>query len=700
MGAPKGRGALCVLTGTISLAILLGLWGCPDPAIVLGQIRDAQAGAVEHTVTYDGNGATAGSAPIDGTGYVRGDTVTVMGNTGNLAWYGRAYAGWNTGADGSGTTYTQGQTFTMGTADVTLYALWTILPTYTVTYDANGAASGSVPIDTTNYLEGRLVSVAGNSGNLANPPWGFDGWNTKADSTGTLYTQGQSFPMGNSSVTLYATWVTAFTVTYDANGATTGDVPVDATCYPQGHSVTVAGNTGSLARTDYAFGGWNTQADGNGTTCTEGQTRTMGTSNLTLYAKWIPECTVTYNANGATSGSAPVDPAIYFPGDWPIVWGNYGGLVKAGYAYTGWSRFPDGSGTRYVEGDRFAIASDVTLYARWVPAIWRVAGTIGTSGYSGDGGPATSALLNNPCGVAVDTEGNLYIADAQNYRIRMVSPGGTITTVAGTGVAGYSGDNGPATSARLSFPCAVAVDADGILYIADGQRIRTISGGTITTVAGTGVAGYSGDDGPATSAQLFNPTGVAVDTAGNLYIADSNNYRVRKVSELGTITTAAGTGTVGYSGDDGPATSAQINYPVGVAVDAAGSLYIAELYNHVIRKVSSGGTITTVAGTGVAGYSGDNGPAASAKLDKPSDVAVDMAGNLYIADYQNYRVRKVSAAGMITTVTGSGAPGFVGDNEPATSAALGYVSGLAVDSKGHLYLADQWFNTIREATLP
>jgi len=529
---------------------------------------------------------------------------------------------------------------------------------------------------------------------------GFDGWNTKADGTGMLYTQGQSFPMGNSSVTLYATWVTACTVTYDANGAATGDVPVDATRYPQGHSVSVPGNTGSLARTDYVFGGWNTQADGNGTTYTEGQTCTMGTSNLTLYVMWIPECTVTYDANGATSGSVPVDPAIYFPGDWPIVWGNYGGLAKAGYAYTGWSRFADGSGTRYVEGDRFAITSDVTLYARWVPAIWRVAGTIGASGYSGDGGPATSALLYNPCGVAVDTEGNLYIADAQNYRIRMVSPGGTITTVAGTGVAGYSGDNGPATSAGLSFPCAVAVDADGKLSIADGQRIRTISGGTITTVAGTGAAGYSGDDGPATSAQLYNPTGVAVDTAGNLYIADSNNYRVRMVSVLGTITTVAGTGTAGYSGDDGPATSAQINYPVGVAVDAAGNLYVAELYNHVIRKVSSGGTITTVAGTGVAGYSGDNGPAASAKLNKPSDVAVDTAGNLYIADYENYRIRKVSAAGTITTVAGSGSPGFVGDNGPATSAALGHVSGVAVDSTGHLYLADQWFNTIREATLP
>jgi sugar lactone lactonase YvrE len=282
----------------------------------------------------------------------------------------------------------------------------------------------------------------------------------------------------------------------------------------------------------------------------------------------------------------------------------------------------------------------------------------------------------------------------------MVSPGGTITTVAGTGVAGYSGDNGPATSAQLSFPCAVAVDTGGNLYVADGQRIRMISGGTITTVAGTGVSGYSGDDGPATSARLFNPTGVAVDTAGNLFIADANNYRVRKVSALGTITTVAGTGTVGYSGDNGPATSAQINYPVGVAVDAAGNLYIAELYNHVIRKVSASGTITTVAGTGVAGYSGENGPAASAQLNKPSDVAVDTAGNLYIADYQNYRVRKVSAAGTITTVAGSGSPGFVGDNGPATSAALGYVSGLAVDGTGHLYFTDQWFNTVREVTLP
>jgi sugar lactone lactonase YvrE len=276
--------------------------------------------------------------------------------------------------------------------------------------------------------------------------------------------------------------------------------------------------------------------------------------------------------------------------------------------------------------------------------ITTVAGN-GTPGFSGDGGPATNARLAYPTGVAVDAAGNLYIADRLNSRVRKVSTSGTITTVAGDGSAGFSGDGGPATNAQLAGPYGVAVDAAGNLYIADFQnsRVRKVStSGTITTVAGDGSFGFSGDGGPATNAQLAGPNGVAVDAAGNLYIADINNHRVRKVSTSGTITTVAGNGTPGFSGDGGPATNARLRPPTGVAVDAAGNLYIADIFNQRVRKVSTSGTITTVAGTGIYGFSGDGGPATNARLAYPSGVAVDAAGNLYIADQNNHRVRKVA----------------------------------------------------------
>jgi sugar lactone lactonase YvrE len=294
---------------------------------------------------------------------------------------------------------------------------------------------------------------------------------------------------------------------------------------------------------------------------------------------------------------------------------------------------------------------------------------IGTRGFSGDGGLATEAQLSEPAGVAVDAAGNLYIADLGNNRVRRVDrSSGTISTVAGIGTAGFSGDGGLAIAAQISEPAGVAVDAAGILYIADlgNNRVRRVdrSSGTITTVAGTGTAGFSGDGGLATEAQLDYPAGVAVDAADNLYIADNDNDRVRRVDlSSGTITTVAGTGTQGFSGGDGGlATEAQLYYPAGVAVDAADNLYIADSGNHRVCRVDlSSGTITTVAGTGTAGFSGDDGPAIIARLDHPRDVAVDAAGNLYIAEVGDRdevgdaRVRRVDlSTGIITTVAGTG----------------------------------------------
>jgi uncharacterized protein (TIGR03437 family) len=332
--------------------------------------------------------------------------------------------------------------------------------------------------------------------------------------------------------------------------------------------------------------------------------------------------------------------------------------------------------------------------------IGTVAGS-GIGGFNGDGGPATGAELYYPNGIAVDAAGNLFIGDFENNRVRKVTPAGIISTVAGNGTHGFSGDGGPATSAELYTPSGVAVDAAGNLFIADTNncRIRKVTPeGTISTVAGNGTRGYSGDFGPATSAELHFPSGVAVDGAGNLFIGDTNNSRIRKVTPQGTISTVAGSGTAGFKGDGGPATLAELYAPNGVAVDDTGDLFIADTTNSRIRIVTPAGTISTVAGNGSYAFNGDGGPATSAALFSPRWVAVDGLGNLYIADTNNSRIRVVTPAGIIDTVAGDGIAGFSGDGGPAAMAELSAPSGVAVDGAGDLFIADEANNRVRELT--
>jgi uncharacterized protein (TIGR03437 family) len=440
----------------------------------------------------------------------------------------------------------------------------------------------------------------------------------------------------------------------------------------------------------------------------------------------------------------------------------------------------------------FADQNDVLRVDATTGMLSLVAGN-GTAGYSGDDGLAVDAQLNLELnivgggGLALDTAGNLYIADTGNQCIRKVT-NGVITTVAGTGTSGFSGDNGPATSAKLSGPAGVGLDSAQNLYIADtgNRRIRKVSNGIVTTVAGGGTG--TGDNGPAASASLFYPEGVAFDQAGNMYIADFGASRIRKVSN-GVITTVAGNGTLGFSGDNGPAVGAGLNEPEGVAVDAAGNIYIADYFNNRVRKVSNGvittvtasvslpagvaadaagnvyiadrgngrirgivndelstlagggsfigeggpatsaqfhfsiasltadsggnlyisdtgnnlvhevlgGTIAVLAGAGTPGFSGDYGPAIDAQLSSNDGIAVDSAGGLYVSDSGNNRVRKVSG-GIITTVAGTGTPGFSGDGGLAVNAQLQGPSAVAVDNAGNLYIADSGNSRIRKVS--
>ncbi|MEO8761352.1 MAG: T9SS type A sorting domain-containing protein, partial [Bacteroidia bacterium] len=321
-------------------------------------------------------------------------------------------------------------------------------------------------------------------------------------------------------------------------------------------------------------------------------------------------------------------------------------------------------------------------------------------GYNGDGALATTKYLNNPAGVATDQYRNIYIADAANNRVRKVTVStGVISTIAGNGVFGFGGDGMAATNAKLSAPYSVAVDAASNVYIADrsNNRIRKVNAsGIITTVAGTASAGYTGDNGAASAAQLSAPTSITLDAAGNLYIADYNNNAIRKITaSTGNITTVAGNGTQGYSGDNGQASSATLYHPTGVTIDAGGNMYIADNGNNVVRKVNTSGVITTVAGNNTQGFGGDNGAATSAQLNLPWGVAV-IGTNLYISDYGNFRIRKVNTTGNISTIAGNGTNSYTGDCGISTAAKLSYALGLTSDVYGNLYISDYSNNGVRK----
>jgi len=344
-----------------------------------------------------------------------------------------------------------------------------------------------------------------------------------------------------------------------------------------------------------------------------------------------------------------------------------------------------------------AWVAGTSLAAAPTNAISTVAGT-GSAGLGGEGVAATASALASPTDVAVTPGGGYLISDQGNSRVRRVLSDGTVTTIAGNGTQGFSGDGGPATGAQLSAPNGLLMMPDGGVLIADSNnnRVRRVSPtGTITTVAGTGPAGFGGDGGPAASAQLAFPVGLALTPDGGYLIADNDNNRIRRVSPGGTITTVAGTGQPGFGGAGAAATSAQLNDPSDVAAIPGGGYLIADEFNQRVRQVSADGTITTVAGTGVAGFGGDGGPATLAQLNIPINVAVAPDGSYLITDRTNNRIRRISPAGTIATVAGTGVAGFNGDGGLATDAQINMPIGVAATAEGDYLIADAVNHRIR-----
>ena len=332
--------------------------------------------------------------------------------------------------------------------------------------------------------------------------------------------------------------------------------------------------------------------------------------------------------------------------------------------------------------------------------ITTVAGT-GEDGPIGDGGPALQAYIQRPTAVAISNQGNIYIANEKNYRVRMVNPEGVISTVMGTGNSDMQSEDRLAIETNIENAYGVATDKEDNLYVMSrghSKIFKVGNDGIAQRIVGTGEMGFGGDGGLAIDAKISFANHLVVDPKGNLFIADTGNNRIRKVSPNGIITTIAGTGEMGFGGDGGPALEARFAYPVAIAIDEQGNLYIADFNNHRIRKISTDGIITSVAGTGESEYDGDGKPALESQIGEPCGVVVDSNGYIYIGDQLNNRVRVVTPSGMIYTVAGTGVRGHTGDGGAAEMAQMSNPDIIALDNAGNLYIPDHTNGVVRKLT--
>ncbi|MDA8156922.1 MAG: InlB B-repeat-containing protein [Actinomycetota bacterium] len=591
--ANKYKSLLLFLFILLSSAYVVSSCGSGNGAAPAGN-GGAAAGGTDpavYTVIYNGNGSTGGSAPADQNKYQQGRTVTVSGNTGNLARPGYSFSGWNTSTDGSGTAYAAGQTFTMGTEDITLYAVWTSNPTYTITYDGNGNMGGSVPVDQNQYQQGQTVTVLG-PGNLSNGSETFAGWNTQSDGNGAPFQPGQKFQMGLSNITLYAKWTGAptYNVFYNGNNNTGGSPPADTNKYRQGQSITVLGNTGNLARTGYTFTGWNTQANGSGTTYQPGSQFPMGASNTTLYSLWTSDATytVTYNGNGNTGGTPQADQNKYQQGQAVTVLG-LGNLTNTGYVFDGWK---DGNGNAYWPGQTFAMgANNVTLYAQWASPASRYAYvanysdntisqyTILSGGMLAPLSPATVPSGPEPSAVAVDPLGRFaYVTNVGDNTISQYNIGadGTLKPMA------------PATVSTGIWPSAITVDPSGsYVYVTnDRDNCSSSSSNTCGTVYGFKIGSGGALTQVSSIDAIQHPESVAVTPSGAYaYAGNESDSTVSQytVGANGTLSSISSAWVFIYNASDAG------SGPESIAIDPSGTyLYTADRGSNTITQFTIG----------------------------------------------------------------------------------------------------------------
>jgi uncharacterized repeat protein (TIGR02543 family) len=559
-----------------------------------------------YTVTFNRNGGNSDASPTTKTVTVPATTVDSLPSA--PGWGGYTFTGWNTQAKGLGDVFTAS---TVVSGNITVYAQWTG-NTYTVTFDKNGGNTEANP--TTKSVTVPATTVV----DLPAPPtrtsYTFVGWNTNAGGGGTTFT---ASTVVSASITVHAQWQLTYTVSFDVNGGNA--------LTPNTRSVAAGAAVGTLPEPTWAnhqFDGWYSSTSG-GTQYTAASTIT---GNITMHAHWTTLYTGSFNVNGGNALT---------PNTRTVAAGAAVGTLpeptRTNYYLYGWYSSTSG-GTLYTAAG--TVTGNITMYAQWT--IGWVAGTFAGNFNGSADGTGTAAQFNQPYSAAMDGAGNLYVADNGNDRIRKITPAGVVTTLAGSSP-GYA--DGTGTAAQFNYLQGVAVNSAGtIIYAADSDnnRIRKItSAGVVSPCAGRGTAGYA--DGTGTAAQFNSPQGMAVDGAGNVYVADSNNHRIRKITPDGVVTTLAGS-SQGYA--DGAGTAAQFNRPYGVAVDGSGSVYVADSQNHRIRKVTPAGVVTTLAGSS-AGYA--DGTGAVARFSSLYGITVNSAGTtVYAVDSGNNRIRKVT----------------------------------------------------------